>query len=188
MAGRVDHCRRASVVDLEGMVGRPRKVVGEVDEELGRSPGVPVDHLVVVADPEAVESRCHQEPDQQEVSWRQVLELVDQHAAAPGLRCGSDRRVRDEDLDCTIDLLVEVDLPPIGQGRPVISEPVRDPGRVRIGLFGSVRCDQSEADEGQRSQEGRSGVGVGLALHLEQLADEVAHTYLVEHPQRSSRG
>ena len=48
----VDYGRGAPVVDLEGVLGGPREPLLEVDEISRVGTGVPVDHLVVVADAE----------------------------------------------------------------------------------------------------------------------------------------
>ena len=167
------------------MVRGPGEVVGEVDEELRCGPGVAVDDLVVVAHAEAVEAGGHQQPDEEQVGRGQVLEFVDQHPAAPGLGGRPGRRVGEQDLDGPVDLLVEVDLAPFGQRGAVAGEPVRHPGRVGIGLLGGLRGDQTQPDQGQGGHEGCGGVGVGLALDLEQFADQFADPHLVQYPDRA---
>ena len=184
VAGRVHHRRRAPVVHLEGMVGGAGKVLAEVDEELRRGPGVAVDDLVVVADPEAVEARGHQQTDEEEVGGGQVLELVDQHPAAPDLGRRPGRRIAGQDFDGPVDLLVEVHQAPFGERHPVPVEAVGDSRRVGVGLFGRLRRYQAEPHQRQCGQERGRGVGVGLAPDLEQLTDQVAHPHLVDHPDR----
>ena len=55
--------RRAPVVHLEGVLGGAREVGGVVDEEPRVAADVPVDRLVVVADPEDVGGRAGGQPD-----------------------------------------------------------------------------------------------------------------------------
>ena len=73
MPSRRDDIRRAAVVDLEGVVVRTGEVLREIDQELRRGSGVPVDDLVVVADAEAVVRRRREQPDEQHVRRVQVL-------------------------------------------------------------------------------------------------------------------
>ncbi len=107
--GRGHDCRRASVVDLEGVRPRPGEVVLEVDQVLGGRSRVAVDDLVVVAHAEGVVGRRAQQPDQQHVGGVQVLEFVDQQVPAAGLGDAPGLGVAQEDLDGAVDLLVEVD-------------------------------------------------------------------------------
>ena len=94
-----DHGWWAPVVDLERIVLRAGEVVREVDQVLGRRPGVAVDDLVVVADAEAGEGRGAQQTDQQHVGGVEILELVDQEMAAATLRSAAGIGVAEQDLD-----------------------------------------------------------------------------------------
>ena len=112
MAGGADHLHRAAVVDLQGVVGRGREEAVEVDQEVGVGAGVAVDDLVVVAHAEHVEGGRGQQPQEQDVGRREVLELVDQEVAAAGLGPAPEVAVGQEQLDGAVDLLVEVDRAP----------------------------------------------------------------------------
>ena len=76
--GTVDHSGRAPVVDDEAVIDRAGEEAVEVDEPVGRGPGVAVDRLVVVTDGEDLPGRTGQDPQEEEVGRGQVLELVDQ--------------------------------------------------------------------------------------------------------------
>ena len=117
-----EQCRRgryhlggAAVVDTQGVFAGARKQGAVVDQEARVGSGVPVDALVVVADPEDVETRQAEQADQQHVGRREILELVDEQVAAAPLQLGSERAVGENRLDRRIDLLVEVDDTAISQ-------------------------------------------------------------------------
>ena len=188
MAGGVDDGRGAPVVDLERVVGRAGEQAGEVQEERRVGAGVAVDDLVVVAHAEHVEPGRGQQAEQQHVGRRQVLQLVDEQVAAPGLRLPPPLAVAQQELDGAVHLLVEVD----GSG-------CRQPPAVRIergGQAGDVvplglhllRIAQPEAGQRQRLQVGTDGVGVEpAALGGHQLRDQPAHLALVQHTRRPAR-
>ena len=169
VAGGVHQRRGTPVVDLERMVGGTGEVAREVDQELGRRPRIAVDDLVVVADPEAVEARRGEQPDHQQVGRGEVLELVDEHAPAPGLGRRSGVGIGQEDLDGPVDLLVEVDRSEVGQRRPVATEPVGDARCVGDRLLHGLRPIEPEPDGGKGADEGGDRVGIGLAADLEEL-------------------
>ena len=108
-AGAVDDLDRAAVVDGQ----RVRHGAGEqpvvVDEERRVGAGVAVDALVVVADAEHVEGGQGEQPHEQHVGRREVLELVDEEVPARALDRAAERPVGEEHLDGGVDLLVEVD-------------------------------------------------------------------------------
>ncbi len=72
------HFGGTAVVDAQGVFAGPRKQGAEVDQEARVGAGMPIDALVVVTDPEDVETRQAEQPDQQNVGWREILELVDE--------------------------------------------------------------------------------------------------------------
>ena len=90
-------------------MGRTGEVAVVVDQVLRGGARVAVEDLVVVSHPEAVESRCVQQPDEQEVGRVEVLELVDQEIPARCLGVARAIGIGQQDLDGPIDLLVEVD-------------------------------------------------------------------------------
>ena len=111
LRARVDDGRRAAVVDLRASWWRAAgEVAVVVDEELGVGAGVAVDDLVVVADAEHVVAGRGDEPQQQQVGGREVLELVDEERAGLGPDLGPQRRASaSSSLDRAVDLLVEVE-------------------------------------------------------------------------------
>ena len=109
VAGGVDDRDRAAVVHLERVVGGAGEQAGEVEQEGRVGAGVAVDDLVVVAHAEHVEARRGQQPHQEHVGRREVLQLVDQQVAAAGLGPAAVLAVAQEELDRGVDLLVEVD-------------------------------------------------------------------------------
>ena len=124
--GGIDDAVGAAVVDLERMVAGAGEEVGEVDQPRRVGAVVAVDRLVVVADAEHDELGAGEQPHEQEVGGREVLELVDeQHPAGP-LRRATGDRVGEQHLDGAEDLLVEVDRP-----RPVEREPVAREHRAK---------------------------------------------------------
>ena len=80
--GRLDYRYGAAVVDLERMLARGREVAPELDEPLGGCTRIAIDRLVVVTNPEHGAIGAGQQPDEQEVSGGEVLELVDQEHPA----------------------------------------------------------------------------------------------------------
>ena len=107
--GGADHRRRAAVVDLERMVARAGEEVVVADQPVGRGAGEAVDRLVVVAHTEDGQIGRGQQPDEQEVRGREVLELVDQQQPAGALGRGPYVGLGEQDLDGAGDLLVEVE-------------------------------------------------------------------------------
>ena len=75
------------------MVGGRGKQLPEVDEERGVGARVAIDDLVVVAHTENIELRRRQQPQQQDMGRREVLELVDQQMPAPVLGPFAERAV-----------------------------------------------------------------------------------------------
>ena len=104
-------------------------------------------------------------------SWNSSTSMRRQRAWAAARAAGS----RSQDLDGPVDLLVEVDLTPLGQHGAEPVESLGDAGGVGVRLLGGVGGDQTQPHQRQRRQEGSGGVRIGLAFHLEQLAHEVAH-------------
>ena len=110
------------------MVGRAGEQAGEVEEERRVGTGVAVDDLVVVAHAEHVETGRGQQAEQQHVGRRQVLELVDEQVAAPGLGPPPPLTVAQEEVDGAVDLLVEVDGSGFGQPLAEGSKAAARPG------------------------------------------------------------
>ncbi len=138
-----------------------------------------VDHLVVVAHAEHVQRGRGQQPDQQHVGRGQVLELVHQQVAVPGLLGPAERTVPQQQLDGQQHLLVEVDDPAPGQLGAVGGERLGQAGHVAPIVLHVERVAQAQAHRGQRVDVGRQRVGVepaGAPGHqgLQQPAD-VAH-------------
>ena len=116
-AGRLGDRGRAAVVDLEGVLRRAGEVAPVVDEEPRISADVPVDALVVVADPEHVGRGTRGQADEQHMGRGEVLQLVDEEMAVIGLHGAPQRAVVQQRLERAEDLLVEVDQLPGGAGR-----------------------------------------------------------------------
>ena len=87
-----------------------------------------------------------------------------------------------QDLDGPVDLLVEVDGAPLGQGGPVAVEAVGHAGGVGHGLLDLGWGSQSQPDGGQGGQIGRHRVGVGLSADVEGGLDQLPHLGLLEDP------
>ena len=186
VAGGVDDGDRAPVVDLERVVGGAGEQAGEVDEERRVGAGVAVDDLVVVADAEHVEPGRGQQPEQEHVGRRQVLQLVDEQVAAPGLRLPAPVAVAQQQLDGAVHLLVEVD-GSRGRQLPRGTDRRRRPGRGRRPARPRPPPDRA-ARGGPATAPPRYGadrVGVGRRRWRgHQLLDEPAHLALVEHARR----
>ena len=181
MAGGGHHLHRAAVVDLEGVVGRAGEEAVEVDEEVGVGAGVAVDDLVVVADAEHVEGGRGQQAQEQDVGRGEVLELVDEEVAAPGLGPPAEVAVGQEQLDGGVDLLVEVDRAPVGEGLAEGGEGLGQAGDVVAGVLDRHGVAQAEADEGQAVEVGTDGIGVDPPLRAgDEARHEVADVALVE--------
>ena len=146
VASAVDHGDGAPVVDLQRVIGGTGEQAGEVDQERGISAGVPVDHLVVVADTEHVQARCGQEAHQQHVGRREILQLVHQQVPAPGLRATAQLPVLQEQLDGAVDLLVEVDGAAGRQPLPERAERGGQAGHVVPLVLHLERVPQAEPD------------------------------------------
>ena len=86
--------RRAAVVDLQRMVAGAGEERGEVDQPAGIGAVVAVDRLVVVAHAEHRAVGPGEQPDEQQVGRREVLELVDEQQPAGPLRRRGGRRRR----------------------------------------------------------------------------------------------
>ena len=82
----LDDAGRTAVVDLERMVAGAGEQGAEVDQPGRIGAVVAVDRLVVVAHPEHRAAGRRQQPDEQQVGGREVLELVDEHQPARTLR------------------------------------------------------------------------------------------------------
>ena len=79
---------------------------------------VAVDRLVVVADAEHAAIGTGQQPNEQQVGGREVLELVDEQHAAGALGREAGPWLAEQDLDRPHDLLVEVERPlPLSSSR-----------------------------------------------------------------------
>ena len=169
------------------MTGGTGEVARELDEELGGRPRVAVDDLVVVAHPEAVVRRGGQQPDEQQVSRVEVLELVHQQVAAAGLGPHPGVGIGQEDLDGLVDLLVEIDGTEVRQGRTVGGEPLGDARRVGNGFFDHGRRGQSEPDGRESLEVGSHGVGIGLPADFDVALQQVSHGALLQHPSAAGR-
>ncbi len=183
MAGRIDDARRTPVVDRQGVRGRSREVAVEVDEIFGRRTGVAVNNLVVVAHPKTVVGRCGQEPDQQEVGRIEILEFIDEEITAFGLGHAPRLRIPKEDLERTVDLLVEIHRTEVGQRRPIASESLGDARSIGHGLFHQFGCRQSQPNGGESLEVRGHRVGVGLAADLDLTLQQVPDGRLLEHAQ-----
>ena len=184
--GPVDDLDRAAVVDGERVGGGAGEELVVVDEEPGVGGLVAVDDLVVVADAEHVARRQGQEPDEQDVGRGEVLELVDQQVPAALLHRPAERTVGEQHLDGPVDLLVEVDRAPVGQGPAVGVEQVGQPVDVVARRLDLGRFAQAEPDRAERFQVGADRVGVGPALAStgQQRLDEAAAVALLGHRRR----
>src|SRR5664280_1800576 len=169
------------------MVGGSGEVAREVDEELGRRPRIAIDDLVVIADGEAVIARGGEQPDQQQMGGGEVLEFVDEQATTPGLRRSAGTGIGHQDLDGTVDLLVEVDRPEVRQGGTVTIESLGDARRIGHRLLDGLRRVEPEPDGGQGADIGGDRVGVRLAPNVEQSLQEIAHAELLEHSRTTRR-
>ena len=94
----------------------------ELDQPGGAGAGVAVDGLVVVPDAEDAVGGSRDETQQQEVRRREVLELIDQEDLAGPLGVTGHLGLGEQDLDGSIDLLVEVHLPPLPKGSSIVLE------------------------------------------------------------------
>ena len=170
----LDHGRRAPVVHLQGVAGGTGEVAVVVDEETGVGPGVAVDDLVVVADPEAVERRGGQQADEEEVGRGRgpgtrrpagVRHGPGPRPGPPGRRGGSPRPGRSARRSRPP--------PASAEGRPVAVEALGQAGGVGDLRLRVLRGDQPQPDGREAVEVGGDGVGVGRPADLEDLLDEV---------------
>jgi len=142
--------RWAAVGDLQGGRSRAREQALVLQQEPGIGACVAVDGLVVVAHAEHVQSGRGQQPQQQQVRGRQVLELVHQQVPAALLPAGPQLGVGQQQPDGLVDLLVEVALVTLGQPGPVGLEDAGEAGHVvALGLH-LLGVPQGDAHVGQR--------------------------------------
>ncbi|HRE02174.1 MAG TPA: hypothetical protein PLV68_12800, partial [Ilumatobacteraceae bacterium] len=179
--GCFDHVARAAVVDLERMRGCRRKQLREVDQPGRIGPAVAVDRLVVVADAEHRQTRRRQQPHQQHVRGCEVLEFVDQQHAAGTLGGGPGIGVGEQNLQCRVHLLVEVDHPVAAQCgailRPHLDQAV---DFAVVTALDGHRVDQAQTDRAQRFDPHRDRVGVAFARKLHQPPDDAPHLEFVD--------
>ena len=167
------------------MLAGTREERGEVDQPRRVGAVVAVDGLVVVADTEhGAAGRC-EEPDEQEVRWREVLELVDQHDPARPLRGVASLGLGEQHEQRPVDLVVEVD-----DALPFQPGPVRRPHRGQavdvavVLLLGLVGVDQPETDETQGFDPRRHRIAVALLRERHEVADDPPDLGLVDRSPR----
>ena len=177
-----DHAAPAAIVHLQVMGGRTRKQVGEVDQPGWRGSGVAVDGLVVVTDSEDVRRRTGKQADQQDVGGCQVLKLVyEQHTA--GASGGRPRSgISAQHLDCSQDLLVEVDDPGLTETSTVLRQSIGEAADVAAELlFNRTRWTQPHACGGESLDPDRQGIGHGYAAPADETVEHLPHFGFVDH-------
>jgi hypothetical protein len=163
------------------MLAGAREQRREVDQPGGVGAVVAVDRLVVVAHAEHGAAGCRQQPDQQQVGRREVLELVDQHDATRPLRDPSSRRVSQQDEQRPVDLVVEVD-----RAAPLEGRAVRGPGGGEavdvtvVATLDLLGFDEAEADHGERLDPRSDRVAVAAAGEVDQVADDAPDVGFVD--------
>ena len=161
----------------------PGKYSAEIDEVLGGGSRVAVDHLVVVADPEAVRGWAAEQPNQQHVGRIEILELVNQQVPTAPLGRAPCLGITYQDLDCSVDLLVEVHGSRRGHRFPVGVESFGQALSVWEGLLDHFRRRKAQPNGRHRIDVGEDGVCVGLAANLEHLLDELPYLWLFQNLQ-----
>ena len=179
--GGIDDAVGAAVVDFERMVAGAREEAGEVDQPGRVGAVVAVDRLVVVADAEHDQLGAGQQPDEEEVGGREILELVDQQHSTGPLRGASGHRVGEQHVDGAEYLLVEVDRPRPVEGEPVAREHRREAVDVAVvASLDHLRIDQTEPCEAECFDPRRDGIGVAPARERDERADDPAHLGFVD--------
>ena len=118
---------------------------------------------------------------------REVLELVDEHVAVPGLHPAPELAVGEQHLDRAVDLIVEVDRAPLRERGAVRTERLGEAGHVVALGLDLLRVAQAEPDRGEPFEVRREPVGVRArpaAGH--EVVDHAADVALVEHPRRAA--
>ena len=185
-AGAVDDLDGAAVVDGQRVRHGAREQPVVVDEERRVGAGVAVDALVVVADAEHVEGREGEQPHEQHVGRREVLELVDEEVPARPLDRTAERPVGEQRLHGGVDLLVEVDDAARAEVGAERREQLGEAGHVVARRLDGVGIGEAEADrrEALDVRADRVGVGAPLAPAREQRVDEAAHLGLLDDRRR----
>ncbi len=179
--GSLDDAGGTAVVDLERVVAGTWEPPIEVDQPARIGAVVPVDRLVVVADAEHRPTPRREQPHQQHVGRREVLELVDEQHPARVLRGSPRLGLCEQHVDGAPDLVVEVDRAGLLEGvaieRPHVVEPV-DVASVLSSDHRGVEQPESHRAEcvDPRSQR----VDVELARGLHEALQQRPHLGLVD--------
>ncbi len=186
-AGGLGDRRRATIIDLQRMLARARKILPEVDQESRVRAGVPVDDLVVVADTEDIRLRTGGQPDEQHVRGREILELIDQEMAVKFLDAAPEVAVPHERLDRAVDLFVEVDRVTSPQFLAVGFEGAGQARNVVDLILDFFRMTKPEPDERKPVEVGGERIRIDPLLpNGHQTSDDIPDLALVEQSRPES--
>jgi len=176
----IHHIGRAAVVHLERMITGRREPRDEVDQPGRVRTVVPVDRLIIVAHPEHRPGGCGQQAHEEQVSRREILELVDEQHTTRPLGGPAGLGLREQDPDRSMDLSVEVDHPVAIQRTQVLRVHVDQPVDVTaVAHLGGCRIDQAEPYEPEGVDPGSDRVDVQLAGGLDEAPEDSTDVGLV---------